>query len=39
MMSPQQRQRYGQGRIISSAVNDALDKRDRGIKEDFYIGY
>ena len=39
MMSPQQRQRYGQGRIISSAVNDALDKHDRGIREDFFIGY
>ena len=39
MMSPQQRQRYSQGRIISSAVNDALDKRDHGVKEDFFIGY
>lgn len=39
MMSPQQRQRYNQGRIISSAVSDALDKREKGIKEDFYIGY
>ena len=39
MMSPQQRQRYQQGRIISAAVTDALDKRSQGIHEDFYIGY
>lgn len=39
MMSRQQRQRYQQGRIISAAVNDALDKRANGINEDFYIGY
>ncbi len=39
MMSQQQRQRYNQGRIISAAVNDALEKRSQGIKEDFYIGY
>ena len=39
MMSAQQRQRYQQGRIISAAVSDALDKRSKGIHEDFYIGY
>ena len=39
MMSPQQRQRYQQGRIISSAVTDAMNRHDRGITDDFYIGY
>ncbi len=39
MMTPQQRQRYQQGRVIGSAVSDALDRRERGISDDLYIGY